>query len=487
MKKLRKISIISKSLNGLIELEGLQNLSSLCRFNTSRYPFLLESCSGKNNISALSKTSRYDILFAFPQERLILKSEAHVEGPFSKSGRTFLDSLDLWRNDLSGNPYENEKNLPFTGGWFLMLSYELAGQFESVLHLPVSKNNFPVAAAVRIPACIINDYKENRSYIFAENQNKNMMESILFDLEAASKTSSGEYRMYSNAQNFTESNLTESFPGISLYEENKEKYLRSSRQAVDYIHAGDVFQVNLSRLWKGDIPDNLSSHAIYENLKISNPAPFSGFASFDEGDIISSSPERLIEVRNGIIQTRPIAGTRPRGMDDLSNSSEKEYLKTNPKELAEHRMLIDLERNDLGKVCSPGSIRIDENMIIEEFAHVNHIVSNISGKIKDNITPGNIIRAVFPGGTITGCPKIRCMQIIAELEREARGPYTGSMGYLSINGDMDLNILIRTFFREKNSLSFRAGAGIVADSVPEKELEETRAKAKGLLLALKYF
>ena len=147
-------------------------------------------------------------------------------------------------------------------------------------------------------------------------------------------------------------------------------------------------------------------------------------------------------------------------------------------------MLIDLERNDLGRVCTAGSVRVDEYMTIESYAHVHHIVSNVSGRLRDDVTPGQVLAAVFPGGTITGCPKIRCMEIIAELEQEARGPYTGALGYLNRNGDMDLNILIRSIALYGRDLTLRAGAGVVADSVPERELAETRAKARGVLQAL---
>ena len=159
-------------------------------------------------------------------------------------------------------------------------------------------------------------------------------------------------------------------------------------------------------------------------------------------------------------------------------------LRTDDKERAEHIMLIDLERNDLGRVCIPGTIEVDEMMTLESYAHVHHIVSNVRGRKRHDVTPGQVIGAVFPGGTITGCPKVRCMQIIAELEQAARGPYTGSFGYLNHNGDMDLNILIRTISVEQEQLRFRTGAGLVADSNPEHELAETRAKAKGLLLAI---
>lgn len=199
---------------------------------------------------------------------------------------------------------------------------------------------------------------------------------------------------------------------------------------------------------------------------------------------MSSSPERLVEVRDRAVSTRPIAGTRPRSDDrDLDDSLSAELL-AHPKERAEHVMLIDLERNDLGRICVPGSVEVDEMMVLESYAHVHHIVSNIRGRLRKEITPGDTIRAVFPGGTITGCPKIRCMQIIRELEQRPRGAYTGSFGYLNRDGSLDLNILIRTMVMRGNSVSLCAGSGIVADSEPQAELAETRAKARGMIRAL---
>jgi anthranilate synthase component 1 len=189
-----------------------------------------------------------------------------------------------------------------------------------------------------------------------------------------------------------------------------------------------------------------------------------------------------------VVETRPIAGTRPRfeGDDDAERIRE---LVGHPKERAEHVMLIDLERNDLGRVCEPGSVQVDELMSVESYAHVHHIVSNVRGRLRGDTTPGEVIRAVFPGGTITGCPKVRCMQIIAELEGRARGAYTGAFGWLNRDGDLDLNILIRSAEISPSAegganVVFRTGAGIVADSVPERELDETRAKARGVLKAL---
>jgi anthranilate synthase component I len=274
-----------------------------------------------------------------------------------------------------------------------------------------------------------------------------------------------------------------SIRAIALHEEDAAKFLAGVQCVLDYIAAGDVFQVNLSRGWDATLAAPVDAATVYSALRAANPAPFAGSFAWDDWAVLSSSPERLVSVQRDAVQTRPIAGTRPRfaGDDDAARMRE---LVGHPKERAEHIMLIDLERNDLGRVCVPGSIEVDELMSVESYAHVHHIVSNVRGKLRDGTSPGDVIRAVFPGGTITGCPKVRCMQIIAELEGEARGPYTGAIGYLNRDGDMDLNILIRTLWMHGDTLRFRAGAGIVADSVAELELAETRAKARGLLRAL---
>jgi anthranilate synthase component 1 len=250
------------------------------------------------------------------------------------------------------------------------------------------------------------------------------------------------------------------------------------------ISAGDVFQVNLARQWSGNLQPGVQPWQIYQRLREVNPAPFSGLATFGDQAIVSSSPERLVRVSRGRVETRPIAGTRPRaGIAELEDERRSTLL-GNAKERAEHVMLIDLERNDLGRICVPGTIAVDELMTVESYAHVHHIVSNISGELRADVTPGMLMRAVFPGGTITGCPKVRCMEIIRDLETHARGPYTGSMGYLNHDGSCDFNILIRTIQVRGKTFALSAGSGIVADSVAERELEETRAKAKGMLLAL---
>ena len=233
-----------------------------------------------------------------------------------------------------------------------------------------------------------------------------------------------------------------------------------------------------------EVDERLRPEMVYASLCSANPAPFAGLLRWEGTTVISSSPERLLSLRDGIASTRPIAGTRPRSADPDVDSSLSSELFANAKERAEHVMLIDLERNDLGRVCEAGSVEVDEMMVLESYAHVHHIVSNVRGRLRPSVTPGEAIRAVFPGGTITGCPKVRCMQIISELEHSPRGAYTGSFGYLNCDGSLDLNIMIRTMVMRGNRIQFRAGSGIVADSEPDAELRETRAKAKGLLRSL---
>ena len=271
-----------------------------------------------------------------------------------------------------------------------------------------------------------------------------------------------------------------------MQEDSPELFLNGVQQIREYIAAGDVFQVNLSRAWQGELQSTQSAVDLYQRLRQANPAPFACLAQFPTFSIISSSPERLVRVEKNVIETRPIAGTRPRGQDAANDQALLQELISHPKERAEHIMLIDLERNDLGRVCEYGSVKVDELMVIESYQHVHHIVSNVRGHLKAGMTPGQVIRAVFPGGTITGCPKVRCMEIIAELEQVRREAYTGSVGYINHNGDMDFNILIRTMSLQGQQLNFRTGAGIVIDSIAENELRETRHKARGLLRALGY-
>jgi len=444
-------------------LPGKFDLLALAQQASARYPYLLESTA--QSLSDTAKTSRFNILMAFPQQQLRKNwlGELYLDDNLLPQ-TSFLQSLnELYRQSANTEPLP----LPFAGGWFLYLGYELADEIEPGLGFPCTAQQLPLALATRIPAAIIYDHVTDLTHVIAENAFAYSVRLMLEDLNALANTE-----------------LNEMPDAMVIEEEPAQNYVDNVKRVLEYIKEGDVFQVNLSRQWHVAHHGEFSSHTIYRQLRNSNPAPFSAYVQIDNVTILSSSPERLVRVQAGKIETRPIAGTRPRGLDQEDDTQLQAELIDNLKERAEHVMLIDLERNDLGRVCKPGSILVDEMMVVESYAHVHHIVSNISGCLKQNILPGDIIAAVFPGGTITGCPKVRCMQIIQELEQTIRGAYTGSLGYLNHNGDMDLNILIRSIVIDNEHISVRAGAGLVADSIPEWELEETRSKAKGLLLAL---
>jgi anthranilate/para-aminobenzoate synthase component I len=260
-------------------------------------------------------------------------------------------------------------------------------------------------------------------------------------------------------------------------------YIERVVRCQTYIGDGDIFQANLSHRFSSPL-ENSEPVDLYRRLSLVNPSPFAAY--LDLGDLVlaGASPERLIKRSRNQVETRPIAGTRPRGKTLEEDRQMEETLLSDEKERAEHIMLVDLERNDLGKVCRFGSVKVDEWMGIERYSHVFHIVSNIRGELSAGRDPIDLLCAVFPGGTITGVPKVRCMEIIDELEPVARGPYTGAMGYISFGGDMDLSIIIRTLVIQKETLYLQVGAGIVADSKPRREYEETLHKAQAALTAL---
>ena len=442
-------------------LDRIPDLLSLHARQPARYPFLLES------VAHGSAQARFDILFAWPGDSLVAWHGAAGNAQCAVAAERFLDELDAaWQ---AARPTENESacnaDLPFCGGWFIYLAYEFGAAIEP--SVPSRGDGaFPLAVATRIGGAIIRDHATGRAVAVAEAP------------DAAQRLD----RMLADAAE-TAPAIGQELPAlVSLAEADPAGYLDGVARIQEYIRAGDVFQVNLSRAWHARLKSAAAPAAIHARLRTVNPAPFAGLALLPDGSaIISSSPERLFSVRAGEIATRPIAGTWRRGVSGEDDRARANALLAHPKERAEHVMLLDLERNDLGRVCVPGTVRVSEFMVVETYPHIHHIVSNVTGHLRAGITPGQIIRATFPGGTITGCPKVRTMQIIAELEPAARGAYTGSMGYLDRNGDMDMNILIRTFSQRGENIMFRTGAGIVADSVPERELDETRAKARGML------
>ena len=264
----------------------------------------------------------------------------------------------------------------------------------------------------------------------------------------------------------------------------QESYIRAVERIQSYISAGDVFQVNLSVRQHKRLEQD--PETIYEWLRLVNPSPYMGFMRFDDFQLVSGSPELLVQLEKGIVRTRPIAGTRPRGKDEAEDQRLADELIHHEKERAEHIMLVDLERNDLGRISTYGTVKVKDFMVIEKYSHVMHIVSEVEGRLAPDKQAYDVIAAAFPGGTITGAPKIRTMEIIEELEPVRRGPYTGSMGWIDYNGDMEFNIIIRTLVTANGIGYVQAGAGIVIDSVPDKEYMESVNKAKAMWKAIQY-
>ena len=425
-----------------------------------RYPVLLESVGGS------AQLGRYDVLFALPGPRLQLLPDGSLDGPREPAVGRFLDSLDAWWSSERGAGQAPD-DLPFSGGWFVYLGYELAGEIEPRLRLRESR--LPRALAWRMYGAVVRDRLTGEAVACAEPRAPGTLREDL-DADLADTADAAHPATAPLA--------------LVVEEDEPDRFLVGVEAILGAIAAGDVYQANLSRGWRARLTPGIGAGELYRRLRAANPAPFAGSARLPGFTVLSSSPERLLRIVGRTASTRPIAGTRPRGVTMARDASLRAELELNEKERAEHVMLVDLERNDLGRICRGGTVKVDEYMTIESYTTVHHIVSNVSGELREDVTPGQAVAAVFPGGTITGCPKVRCMELLAGLEQDPRDAYTGSMGYLGRDGTLDLNILIRTLTLRGDAIGFRTGAGIVADSRPEAELAETRAKARGLLRAL---
>ena len=364
----------------------------------------------------------------------------------------------------------------FQGGAVGYWGYELADQFESVRFRKKSGSKLPKLHLGFYRDTLVYDHGKKVYYIVGKGKNphparQNSWRVALSQRERGKRSITSPLgRGRCDAQHH---------PGEGKInpQMTKAKFKTMIRRAKDYIAEGDIYQANLSQRFDFDYKGDPLK--LYDALRTINPSPFSSFLNFKDFKIISSSPERLVQKKGRFCETRPIAGTRRRN----GRSSERELL-ASEKERAEHIMLVDLERNDLGRVCDYKSVRVEDMMGLEKYSHVIHIASKITGQLSKGKDRFDLIRTMFPGGTITGCPKVRCMEIIDELEPVKRGIYTGSIGYCGFNGDVDLNIVIRTLVLQGKRGHFQVGAGIVHDSDPTREYEETLHKGEALLQAL---
>lgn len=415
-----------------------------------------------------SQIGRYSIVPLRRQEsyRLDARGLMCIEGtnetPLPGDPFDVLDGI-LSTRRLSSNTFQ----LPFAGGFFGYLAYDLAACIENIPHIARRDRKIPALWLDWIDLTAVYDHQRHVLTIASLNPRDNLAQweksirQVLIEPLPEPKS------------------VEVSNPQPLMQQESFEERVTRTK---DYIASGDIYQANLSVRF--DTRCKLSAEDLYQRLRRINPSPFAALLRTPDVDIISASPERLVLLQNGLAETRPIAGTRPRGANIPEDERLSRELLDNPKERAEHIMLLDLERNDLGKVCQASSVEVNELMVLEHYSHVTHIVSNVRGRLRNDVGPFALLRAVFPGGTITGVPKKRCMEIIEELEPVGRGTYTGSAGYVSVTGNMDFNILIRTFQKFGDDLTYQVGAGIVADSDPTREWQECLHKGQALRQAL---
>ncbi|HEX7182737.1 MAG TPA: anthranilate synthase component I [Thermoanaerobaculia bacterium] len=438
----------------------------------SPHRFLFESVSGGEQVS------RFSFLGAGPREIYRLypdRLEVERGGRRKNLPGAPLDALHEVIRSVSAE----QGPIPFTGGLVGYFGYDLIRMVERLPDRPKDRYGLPVALLARFDTLVIFDHAHQRvlaianeiegevGVVAAERQLSRL--SRLLTAEGGS----GGVAMpgYTPAPVKTE---PPSLDGAS--------FRKAVLAAKEHIAAGDIFQVVLARRWT--VPRRIEPLALYRAIRMVNPSPYMVLFESPDVSLVGASPEMLVRKQGRRIETRPIAGTRPRGMDAEGDKRLAEDLLADPKERAEHVMLVDLGRNDLGRVATAGSVRVATFMEIERYSHVMHLVSSVDAELEHGKDPLDAFLSCFPAGTVSGAPKIRAMEIIDELEPESRGPYAGAVGYLSYSGDVDTCIAIRTLVVEKDRTSVTAGAGIVADSDPESEERETENKAAALLAAV---
>jgi anthranilate synthase component 1 len=453
-----------------------------------KYAYLLESAEANLRWGRYSFIS-YEpyILFSYTDKKLYLtkngKQKIFVNVSLFDKLRTLLNQYKL--------PKNLKNDLPrFFGGFVGYLSWEIVSFIEKKVKIP--KNNefkdIPLVFLMFNKIVLIYDHYLNKLKIV----NLLLVEDRKVNIENLYNEAVGKINDVISTINSTVSitkeldfNLSFNKKILGEYKPLKQKneFVNIVKKAKEYVLSGDIIQVVLSNRWKKFT--TASPFDIYRALRTINPSPYMFYLKFGDLILIGSSPEILVRKEKDVVETRPIAGTRPRGLTEEEDNRYEKDLVSSEKENAEHIMLVDLARNDIGKVSKIGSITLPEFKIIEKFSHVMHLVTSVKGVLEEKYDCIDVLKSTFPAGTVSGAPKVRAMQIISELEDTTRGPYAGSVGYFSLTGDMDMAITIRTIVYNNKNVYIQTGAGIVADSVPQKEYEETINKAKALFLAVK--
>lgn len=449
------------------------------RFEDSKYCFLLESVEGGE------KWSRYSFIGKNPF--LIVKSigdKTLIEDKYGKQEEIQGNPLNILRSLMNDYKAPDITGLPrFNGGAVGYFGYDMARHSEFLPNVPQDDLQLPDSYFIFTDEVLAYDHLKQKIHIIVNmhvgtNVERDYSSTVERIKEIRRELSILKWKVTENKHSGSKSK--ENFK----YKSNmtREDFCKNVVKAKKYINDGEIFQVVLSQ--RLCVETHKEPFDIYRSLRITNPSPYMYYLKFNDCKIIGSSPEMLTRVENGKVETCPIAGTRRRGLTIEEDERIEKDLLRDEKEIAEHMMLVDLGRNDIGKISQFGTIEINNLMHTEKFSHVMHLVTNISGRLQDNLTSFDAIMSIMPAGTLSGAPKIRAMQIIDELETVKRGVYGGGIGYLSFNGKLDSCITIRTIVLNENMAYIQAGAGIVADSIPDNEYQETLNKAEALLKAL---
>ncbi len=439
------------------------------------YSFLLESAEGGEKWGRYSFIGCTPILVITYQDEKVTISSPEGKSIYEKIN----DPLPLFRQILKGFHLAQLSELPrFQGGLIGYFSYDVVRCFERLPNLSVKDLSIPRAIFVLPKTLIMFDHVKHTVKIVSfvdlrrEKELKKAYEEAISSIEH--NISQLRSPLHYRPESLSISTISSNF--------SKESFMSAVEKIRSYIFSGDAIQIVLSQRLSAEIRGD--DFSIYRALRSINPSPYMFYINFDGLKLIGSSPEILVRLEDGLITLRPIAGTRPRAKDNNKDLALEKELLNDPKERAEHIMLVDLGRNDVGRVSKPGTVKVTDLMVVERYSHVMHIVSNVTGRLQEKMDAFDVLRASFPAGTVSGAPKIRAMEIIEEFEPTRRGPYAGAVGYFSLSGDMDFCITIRTVVVWENMLYVQVGAGIVADSVPEREYEETMNKAKAMLKAI---
>ncbi|HEU4401204.1 MAG TPA: aminodeoxychorismate synthase component I [Candidatus Polarisedimenticolia bacterium] len=457
----------------------VEPLDALETLRGRRHPALL--------LSALEghPSSRFSILACDPPLVVALRGGeatlAWAESGRREDRRVVRDPFDLLRALAPAAAVESVEGLPFAGGAIGYLGYGLRRSVESLPGDRSAPLGHPDAWFGLYDSAVVFDHTERRVVILSvglgsgdDGRRRARARERLGDLrrclERASLPTEGRRTPVASPRQ------------SALFATPREEHLRRVARALDYIAAGDLYQVNLSH--RIECPFEGDPIALFQELSRRNPAPFAAYLDAGPFQIVCASPERFVSLRDGAALSSPIKGTRPRGADAASDERLARDLARSAKDRAENVMITDLVRNDLGRVCEPGSVRVEKLCALESFTTVHHLVSTVGGRLRPDRDRADLLRALFPGGSMTGAPKVRAMQVLDELEEEERGVYSGGIGYLSFDGGLDFNIVIRTILCASGRAHLRVGGGIVADSDPEEEYRETLDKARALLEVL---